>query len=507
MIACVVCKDERGFALSQRLRTAFAEVYWVSSDTDYRKFCVVDEVDGLSIPRRSLPTKFQAVFFHSGNDVLWQSQGLKADVTFEFNTPGMPAARAGVVPIFRATGAYLGIGREDIDQVAGYLAGQRPNLPAMCYPPMEALPALAVLCEAYLSGYGENPKLSQPSWWLAGLGGLKQGKPDWERMDQLQAAIAQECRSSMGPPEIAQIQALVRAIVELTFASIAPDLVESAYGAIAQFASLPLAPATTESWELEGKQILTLPGNFATQAIAQVVAQQFKLPVKQLDLSHYPVKLPKSLNRSVLVLTEAQLPELSRLRSQRHNFRGAVLVVSSQSFKVLKQKYRILTCGQGSHQAFTLPWGLAQLQQHLAQLRPLQPENLELWQRESQEFEQVNRAKIADCQARIKQLKPLVQGGLAPLAQPLPVATVATIDAIEATVGDLRVNAKFACHTTVPLFQGEKRPRPIKDHFEQALQDVRQPGQANQAIRRLEQTLDYLSQLLLTCVEPTAGNY
>jgi hypothetical protein len=125
----------------------------------------------------------------------------------------------------------------------------------------------------------------------------------------------------------------------------------------------------------------------------------------------------------------------------------------------------------------------------------LQPENLRLWQQESQEFEQCHQEKIHACQTQLDQLKQMTH--------PLPDELSSRLTTLETVVGDLRINAKFACHIPVQLVE-ESEPRPIKDHFEQALRDLQKPGQRLQAIDRLEQALAYLSQLLISFVEPTS---
>jgi hypothetical protein len=491
LTACVICKDDRGFTLSQLLIEQFAEVYWVSSDSDYRKFSA-DNATGTIVPQRSLPDTFSAVFFHSGNQALWQHQSPISDYTFEFNTPGTPITRPGVIPIFRATGTYFGIIPSDIDEIARYVSGQQSHLPALCRPTLECLLALSMLCQGYLLAQATHPTVSDATWWQAGLG-IGDLLPN-----DLEARIATEWNPWGHTAAVTEpVTALTARILAPTDseAAITPAIVAAAYGAITETLRHSPDLPTLPTWTTHATRLLILEADRVSQAIATVASTLLNLPISRFDPTDDQADC-KLLEHSILILTESRIKVLSVLRSRKFNFRGAVLVVSSQPFSVLKQKYRILCAGQGSHASFSDPWQVLDLQSHLATLLPLQPENLRLWRQESQEFEHRNKAKIASCQKDLQVLKNTPNIHSAVWSEHLK--------QLEQTVGTLRIETKFACHTPVAVLP-DNGCRPIKDHLEQAFKELRTPNQRHQAISRLEQALNHLSDLLLSSVEPISN--
>jgi hypothetical protein len=86
---------------------------------------------------------------------------------------------------------------------------------------------------------------------------------------------------------------------------------------------------------------------------------------------------------SVLLLVENQIRRLSVLR--RHNFVGAVVILSSMPFaSLLKKHHYILRYGASSSAAWQSPWQLADLLSKLTKLKPLSPGNLNLLKQEMQ---------------------------------------------------------------------------------------------------------------------------
>lgn len=471
LTACIICRDDRGFQLAQILVPRFQIVYWMSSDSDCRKFTPLAP-RGEIVSRKSLPTSFHAVFFHSGNDTLWQRNQFESQYTFEFNTPGTPSRRDNVLPIFRATGNYFGIRTQDIDEVVAYMTGETVHRPSMCFPSLEVLPALSLLCQAHLANL--HPNLAQPTQWITALG------TSFESLQEMLETEWQLGYREQSPKST--IEQLLAAI--FSESQLETSLVQSAYTAIAHNLGHsaevpPLQPFTTQA-----DSLAIFTGSLASCAIATLTSWLCNIPILMLKSG---VDCPQNCQH-LLILPESQIRELSTLRSSTYNFRGAVLVISSQSYPALKQKYRILCCGQRSHAALTRPWAVEALQEDIAKLIALQPENLRLWQLESQEFEQKNKQKIEMCQTQLTQLRQS--------AAPQP----EILSTLETTVGQLRIQAKFACHTPIQL-ASENNARPIKDHLDQGIRDLQKPEKYNQAIERLEQVLSSLSQLLLSSVE------
>ncbi len=163
LTACVVCRDERGKGFAGLLLAHFSEVYVISGESDKWK-CDPKNFEGDCIPTKKLPEHVSAAFFHSSDESLWGSNHITADCIFEFNTPGTPKPKTEtILPILKRTGPSFDISAADITEVADFLRGQRQALPSMCCPPIETLPALAMLCQGYLAT-GAAAKPVTDSW-------------------------------------------------------------------------------------------------------------------------------------------------------------------------------------------------------------------------------------------------------------------------------------------------------------------------------------------------------
>jgi hypothetical protein len=115
-------------------------------------------------------------------------------------------------------------------------------------------------------------------------------------------------------------------------------------------------------------QVLSLFG-FNSHILSQEIIQH-------LD----PLNLP---DESFLLLVESQISQLSLLR--KHNFVGAVIILSSQPLtSLLKKHHYILRYGTSSNEVLQSPWQLTDLLSKLATLKPLSPGNLNLLKQEMQ---------------------------------------------------------------------------------------------------------------------------
>lgn len=118
-------------------------------------------------------------------------------------------------------------------------------------------------------------------------------------------------------------------------------------------------------------------------AISQVLSTLFGMSQICLDKLHGLPTLPV---KSVLFLTEDQIPVLRALRQQ--GCQSAVVILGSTSFDVLLSRYPLLKYGSRSHTVWGYPWQLTELLAKLEALLPITTANLEYLQVELDAAEQ-----------------------------------------------------------------------------------------------------------------------
>lgn len=165
-------------------------------------------------------------------------------------------------------------------------------------------------------------------------------------------------------------------------------------------------------------------------------------------------KLPK---QSVLLLSQEQISQLASLRLL--GFGGAVLILSSESFDVLKEKHAILQWGQGSHDVWQFPWTLPGLLTKVTELVSLEPENLKMLQKELKAPEQWFQRRVIPCLKKLEKQQKRQKGDLE------AIASLVTI------IEELRALTPVACHVVVEI---GGRSAQIQQHFQMLLEEMRQ---------------------------------
>ncbi|MFB2979569.1 hypothetical protein [Microseira sp. BLCC-F43] len=175
----------------------------------------------------------------------------------------------------------------------------------------------------------------------------------------------------------------------------------------------------------------------------------------QQPIGKAKVKFPK---QSVLVLSCEQISRLAELRL--HGFDGAVLVLASESFDALGAKHPILLWGQGSHDACTYPWKLPDLLEKVAELVPMEPENLKMLQKELKAADRWFQRRVIPCLRKLAKK----QGNGAVDAKAL--RSLTTI------IEQLRADTPVACHAVVEVGGYSAQ---IQQHFQTLLEQMGQP--------------------------------
>ena len=187
------------------------------------------------------------------------------------------------------------------------------------------------------------------------------------------------------------------------------------------------------------------------------------------------LKLPK---QSVLIITENQLKYLATLRL--YGFAGAVLLLSSSSFPSVKEKHRILRWGEGSHGGCDFLWKLPDLLAKMSELLPLEPENLEMLQKELKASEKWLQRQV---KPRLKRLQQSQENFLDEL------------DEIAIIIEQLRDQTRAACHVIVEI---EGHSAQIQQHFQQTVGQMRQAQKPEKAaIARLQQIFEQWQKIIL----------
>jgi hypothetical protein len=466
LTAYVVCKDARGQKLAHLLTDQFSEVYWLASDSDCSRF-LEGETEGLALPSRSAPNRVNAIFFHSSDERLLKSAGMKADFVFEFNSPGTPLEKPGITRILRQTAPYFAIRVEDVREVAQYIQGQRQMLPIMCYRPLEAIPALWLLCQSFVAAaQNEKVYVCQPQWWLQGLGIRADSDrvtldiEDFHKKLRQEWPQGQDSQASLQP-----VNRLIESCLPLDLSkspkkpsgkSIDSMVVDDAHQAIAKQFKYPIQTAQSEfNLAYSYQAILFIQQDRLAATTATVIGFLQNIPALPWEPGDSR-KIPPDI---LLVVTKAAIVNVPQLRL--NGFRGPVLVVASEPFSVLKQQHRVLRFGQGAHTTFGPPWSLANLPEILNPLIPLEPENLALLQAELREAKKTYQESLLPCLERLQ-----LPG------RPLP----EDMEQLQTLIGKLRVRTPFVCHEIVTI-SGETAQ--LQQHLEQAVAELQPVDELN----------------------------
>lgn len=167
-----------------------------------------------------------------------------------------------------------------------------------------------------------------------------------------------------------------------------------------------------------------------------------------------PFKLPK---KSILILAQKEISKLAWLRL--HGFSGAALILSTESFDLLKRRHRILRWQQGSHNTHDCSETLPSLLTKVAKLVPIERGNLRDLRSE---------LKTA-MKARDQVFGRQVIAGI----ERLHIRTAdfrREIDAIETAALRLFAGTPDACHVRITIMGRELQ---ISEHFHTLVDEIR----------------------------------
>ena len=492
LTACVICRDNRNSLWTKALLNSFAEVYIIASNSDYRKFNHSD-IEGLIIPESKLPTFVDAIFFHSSDEQLWCSCNLNSQYIFEFNTPGTPEVKEGILPILRPTAPNFGIKLQDIEDIAHYVTGKSLSLPIICCKTLELLPALSLLSQTYLAVYSQQEEVWHSSWWLNGLGILEYSQKQADYLISLLDSEWQITRRDNSDKQ--NVATLIHQIASCTTITsekrITLNIVVEAYQSLNTQLCLQPIDLFLSQIKSQFSSILAFKGSLISVATATVISTLKNIPTLFID-ENENLHNWKAFQKSIIIMTEYQLKHLPMLRLE--NFSGAVLVLTSTPFSFLKQHYRILRFGSGSHDCFDSFWVLSDLLNKTAELVPLEPENLKLLQKELKATKKIRNDQITSCLENLKHIKNLSD------------EDNQRIKEIEKAIEQWRADARVACHTVVKI--GDESQQ-LQQHFQTALNNIsiQDHEQRYQAISRLEEAFNHLKDLLQFTGEKFISSY
>ena len=193
--------------------------------------------------------------------------------------------------------------------------------------------------------------------------------------------------------------------------------------------------------------------SFAAAAVLSTLFGVEKLVLKG-ERAVDPSELPK---KSLLLMSclsqERQIGRLVRLRL--YGFNGGVLVISHHSFESLRARHRILRWGQGSHDVCRFPCNLADLITKVAELVPLERENLSMLQSELKAPDRLLEHRVIPCLKRLERRNRNLSR---------------EVDTITTIINDLRAHTPVACHTVVKIGGREAQ---IQEHFRILVEEVR----------------------------------
>ena len=470
LTACVICKDARGQKLAHLLAERFSEVYWMASESNFSRFFAGD-TEGTILSSRKIPNRVNGIFFHSSDEQLLQKIDIQADFVFEFNSPGTPIKKPGNIRILKQTAPYFAIDADDVQEVAQYLRGHRQVLPRMCYEPIEASLALWLLCQSFLAAHQNNKNYHhQRNWWLQGLGyGL-----DSDTLSHEVSHLRHELRSEwlQGQNRSTSMQPIESLLDSFrTFGESSPvivsEMVEKAYHALADQFHYPTQPVPAVYDSACGFQnILWLSEDRLAAAAAIAISTLFNLPAVN-GQSCSSSKIPPSY---LLVVSKSTIRQVPKKRL--NGFRGPILVIASEPFSVLKQQYRVLRFGQGTHAAFNPTQSLADLPELISDLVPLEPENLSFLQMDLRESQNIYQQHVLPCVERLKAPRENFSED---------------IDYLQQIIKRLRVKTPVACHEIVTI---SDESASLQRHFCLAVAELGNPENYNDGLKRLSNAFE-----------------
>lgn len=464
---CIICNDDRvskwAYAFSQTEK--FSRIFLVRSRYDFQEL-LSGNIDASLLAQDDLPTTFDGILFHSSNIDLWRSLSLDATHVLEFNTPGDPRKRDKVTPIKRQTAPYFGIKPQDIEELTDYIIDNRSELPLCCTSALrpQILPSMVCLFYLYFSQLDRGEQGLQRQFWHEIWGDSwrkedsdtfaqawkcqleREWKHDW-RLVQSQKTVKRESIEKLLKAFLTDVDAVTSALIDKAYHELKDNL-----GLSEPWHQVPLdKPGEIDS-------IIALSNRTANHALAAVLAHLWSIPYEVTNLREKSTKTTP--RNTLLIVSESQVNQLKRIRLW--GFSGAILVVSSDPFRTLKQRHRVLRFGQGSHESFCAPWDLEVVLPQLSNLRSLAPENLQLLQKEIKASELILEKHIEPFK---KQLEFIDKAGQ---------VEDKDIERLEEAISKIRKDLPVACHAVVTVTVGvEARSKQIQEHFQDALKFLR----------------------------------
>ncbi|MEM9215833.1 MAG: hypothetical protein AAGD25_16010 [Cyanobacteria bacterium P01_F01_bin.150] len=490
---CIICNDERAkkwgseFARIEK----FSHVYIVQSDYDFQ-IISPGNTDGSLLSEDQLPSSFSGILFHSSNKDLWRSLNLTAEHIFEFNTPGDPREQGGILPIRRQTAPYFNIREQDIAEISDYITNKRTRLPLCCTKTVQpqVLPSLVCLFQLYLN-HIKNNKTVPANFWRDIWGEPPNSdatSEDWRKWSyQLEREWQYDYWNLIGHSNAdkAPINALLKTLFT-DLSSVSSVLIDEAYAALKDKLGCINGQASLQANKPDSMQaIIIRSGDSASYILSSLLSSLWGVPRQSIELNEDDIsQIPR---QSLLILSESQINDLKQLRLW--GFSGAVLVVSGESFNVLKKRHRVLRFGQSSHKSFPAPWNLETLLTDLTDVIPLAPENLEFLQQELGASAQLCQSHVEPCLKLLDQINKSGQAKMQDLSK------------LENAAIEIRAQLPVACHgnLTIKTANGEENLQ-IQEHFQDALKKL--SSEATDQIRAgVEQFEQALSQLQFCVLE------
>jgi hypothetical protein len=129
LIACVVCKYERGQQLVKLLAKKFYKVYLIADFDEYQFW----QEGRRKVKPSQLPPSIDVVFLHQEDSKLIEEIKGNRGLIFKFTSSGEPHVQQNELPIYRQVLVNeLNIRLEDIDEIIAYINKKRSKKPAIC---------------------------------------------------------------------------------------------------------------------------------------------------------------------------------------------------------------------------------------------------------------------------------------------------------------------------------------------------------------------------------------
>ncbi|MEL7357840.1 MAG: hypothetical protein AAFN40_14880 [Cyanobacteria bacterium J06560_6] len=226
------------------------------------------------------------------------------------------------------------------------------------------------------------------SWWLKGLGLLSPaGDLDSSAYSALLVTIEQAWMPSEPDADLLLFLSTISKQnldnVSVDNSWITPEVVAGIYtsiqreiskSSIGKFSDLTYRFSIPEE---DFKHIMTMQTDALSTATATVLALLLDAELHLMDRKQLPTSIDLD-GPSLLITAENALDGLSALRLC--GFSGAVIAFSPDSFEQVKQRHPIMRWGQGSHGICSATSTVACLLAQIANMYPLEPENLAMLQ-------------------------------------------------------------------------------------------------------------------------------